>query len=1122
LLKKENEIMNRHSASKNKGCGITREFIVSRKARETYGFQSALFKLSGGEMFTDFQAVRQFAQQLKDELARPGHINAMGILHEVFHHVIHLYQADENPGMMEKAGQWLESRVSKDAMDNALKLFVQEFPPDAVFNGDISAEAYVEGHSEGVPHRHLLLEELMLLWLSNINPAQAPYREDLFHDGPLAEKSSYSGIIEQLEIFFQSQPFFGPGKQNLFALLRSPAVSVPESLPGQLRYIRDRWGTMLGDFLDRLLSGLDLIKEEEKFGGLGPGDTPVLDFSGLGEEYERFTADLHWMPRLVLIAKSTHVWLDQLSKTYNRPIQRLDQVPDEELDVLARRGFTGLWLIGLWERSKASERIKQLCGNPEAMASAYSIYQYRIADNLGGEDAMNNLRRRACRRGIRMASDMVPNHMGIDSPWLVEHPDWFLSLPYCPYPNYTFNGPNLSSDGRAGIYLEDHYYDRTDAAVVFKWVSHQNGEVRYIYHGNDGTAMPWNDTAQLDYLNPEVREAVIDTIFSVAHGFPVIRFDAAMTLTKKHYQRLWFPEPGSGGDIPTRAGKGMDKEEFLQHMPHEFWRQVVDRFSEAGSDTLLLAEAFWLMEAYFVRTLGMHRVYNSAFMNFLKNEDNAQFRASIKNVLKFNPEILKRFVNFMNNPDEETAAAQFGKDDKYFGACTLMATLPGLPMFGHGQVEGFEEKYGMEYRKAYRDETPEPHLLERHDREIFPLLNRRFLFAEVKNFLLYDFHTGDGHTDENVIAYSNYFDGKGSLVLVHNTFSETAGWIHTSAPFTLETGAPPLRRSLVEGLRLTPAENRYVIFRDQPGGLEYIRNCKELAEKGLYVELKAFKKNVFLDFREVSDGEDHIYARLAEMLNGKGVPSINDTLRQHFFNPLKSPFQNLLLPDLYGGKSRPPRLAAIEEKLALFLEAVQNLTGAKGDAKTIAATRIKQLEQALEALTREKEDFLYFKPFIISYHILEALTALLSHPEEPSPHRPWSLLEDWLLNEELQRFMAETHLPPETADRLPLTLELMISVPQWRNLFEPGREFPVSLFNHPLFHRLMQVNRHEDELWFHKESAEQLFQLLSLVYAAGLAGAEKTPGKDTIDKRIHAAFKESGYKLDALAALLSG
>jgi len=36
--------------------------------------------------------------------------------------------------------------------------------------------------------------------------------------------------------------------------------------------------------------------------------------------------------------------------------------------------------------------------------------------------------------------------------------------------------------------------------------------------------MPWNDTAQLNYLNPEVREAMIQTIIAIAKRFPIIRF----------------------------------------------------------------------------------------------------------------------------------------------------------------------------------------------------------------------------------------------------------------------------------------------------------------------------------------------------------------------------------------------------------------------------------------------------------------------------------------------------------------------------------------------------------------------------------------------------------------------
>ena len=50
-----------------------------------------------------------------------------------------------------------------------------------------------------------------------------------------------------------------------------------------------------------------------------------------------------------------------------------------------------------------------------------------------------------------------------------------------------------------------------------------------------------------------------------------------MTLAKRHVQRLWFPLPGVGGSIPSRAENAMSDEEFNALMPNEFWREVVDR-----------------------------------------------------------------------------------------------------------------------------------------------------------------------------------------------------------------------------------------------------------------------------------------------------------------------------------------------------------------------------------------------------------------------------------------------------------------------------------------------------------------------------------------------------------------
>jgi hypothetical protein len=526
---------------------------------------------------------------------------------------------------------------------------------------------------------------------------------------------------------------------------------------------------------------------------------------------------------------------------------------------------------------------------------------------------------------------MVPNHTGLDSRWIMEHPERFLQLSYPPFPTYTYTSGNLSNRDGIGIQLEDHYYSRSDAAVVFKRVDFRTGDTRYIYHGNDGTSMPWNDTAQIDFLNPEAREAVIRTIIGVCQQFSIVRFDAAMTLAKRHIQRLWYPEPGRGGDIASRSEHAVSNDEFNRRIPNEFWREVVDRCAAEAPHTLLLAEAFWMMEGYFVRTLGMHRVYNSAFMNMLKKEENAKYRATIKNTLEFDPEILKRFVNFMNNPDEETAVAQFGKGDKYFGICTLLVTMPGLPMFGHGQIEGFEEKYGMEYRRAYRDEQPDAYLVERHQREIFPLMKRRHIFSGSAGFRLYDFYTSGGHVNENVFAYSNRNWDDRALVLYNNSYYETSGWIKQSSPAIPQDGGGFLQDILTEALSIHGEGSYFTCLREQRSGLWFIRSSKSLSENGLFAVLKGYESQVFMDIHEREDGLDGSFtgglpadspwacrwSRLNHHLEGRGVASLDAAVEDIFLADLYRPFTALFEPRridtlreaLKSNPGQPPDLA---------------------------------------------------------------------------------------------------------------------------------------------------------------------------------------------------------------------
>lgn len=940
--------------------------LTSRASRLKYNFSQDFFRPDGHVVFSDLASARTFAAQmtaLRGDPVPATDLYALSLLDEAYHILLkHFYS--RYTGMMGRAMGMLQSNLGSK-YDLTLTRFTEEFPPLSVFRGEVTAGAYLATKSPGFGDlgrgvRAAAVDEMILIDNANKNPAASRYK-DLFDDTTMSG-SAYKEFVTHLVGFLSKQPGLEGGPsgsgETITDILTAPIKASPDSLEGQLKFVLEKWGYLLGEeFSTRILRGVDYLREEY-IRKQGPIDTfnqdiPVPTFTGYDyAEYERYSPDQDWMPRLVLMAKNTYVWLDQLSKKYQREIKNLNEIPDEELDLLAARGFTGLWLIGLWERSRASQRIKQRMGQEDAVASAYSLHSYDIANDLGSWNALENLRARAWQRGIRLSADMVPNHMGIDSQWVSEHPDWFLSLPFSPYPSYSFRSENLADDLRVGIYLEDHYYNKTDAAVVFQRRDLQTGDLRYIYHGNDGTSFPWNDTAQLDYSNPVVREAVIQVILHVARNFPVIRFDAAMTLAKKHIQRLWFPEPGAGGAIPSRSQFGMTKAEFDEKIPVEFWREVVDRVAAEVPDTLLLAEAFWMMEGYFVRTLGMHRVYNSAFMHMLRDEDNAKYRMAIKNTLEFDPQILKRYVNFMNNPDEKTAVEQFGKGDKYFGICTVLSTLPGLPMFGHGQVEGFAEKYGMEFRRPKWDETQDDGLIQAHDWRIFPLLHRRSLFADVENFLLFDFYHVNGGVDENVFAYSNRLNDERGLVIYHNVFADTKGWIKTSSAALDKGSGKFIQRDLAEGIGLPKVG--YVIFKDYATQLEYIRSCAEIWEKGMYVELGAYQCHAFMDFRFVYEAE---WKTIHDGLNGAGVPSLQAEWKKLFAveepvveeQPAKKK-RAVRKPAVNKTpvKAKATKKTAVKKKTAAAPKAVKKMSAPKAAAKKPTKAKAKPASSAVE------------------------------------------------------------------------------------------------------------------------------------------------------------------------------
>jgi len=1080
----------------------TLEFHLRGALEPIYPLSLPVFALENGQFKIAFNELQNLIHSLNQSASekdlQSSEFHGLGLLTLLSHKIIRLYRNQVNPAYIEGLTEFLADRFDPSGLDAILVDYLTSMPSKVFRDSGLAVEAFVQGVSGNIPNREIVVEELLVHLLALENPAFQKY-EVMFKESFNVEIENSTGLLNAIQLWSNEFVGLGSSKKNIIDLLMEPALSAPNSIEEQLAYIRSNWTNYIGSHLGDILRGLDHFEEENRFRGHGPGESQVPHYSGDLLEGEFFSEDSDWMPRVVMIARNSLVWLDQLSKKYGRAIQTLQDIPDQELDHLAQQGFNVLWLIGLWHRSSVSKKIKHWCGNPDAESSAYSLKSYHIDPSIGGPEALENLKERAWERGIRLASDMVPNHTGLDSDWIKDHPDWYISSSEPPFPAYTFNGGNLSEDPDSSIQIEDHYYDRSDASVVFKHQDHRNGETRYIYHGNDGTSMPWNDTAQLNYLNPELREAIIQTILDVARQFKVIRFDAAMTLAKRHIQRLWFPEPGSGGDIPSRSNHSMSGADFNAAIPLEFWREVVDRVAKEVPDTLLLAEAFWMMEGYFVRTLGMHRVYNSAFMNMLKMEENSKFFEMISTTLAFDPRILQRFVNFLSNPDEDTAIAQFGKGDKYFGATLLMVTLPGLPMFAHAQIEGYEEKYGMEYRRAYWDESPDEDLVARHERLIFPLMKKRYLFAGARNFRLFPMFGASGEQISSIFAYTNRNGTERSLILVNNAYENQSGWIKISVPVNQDPTADQanlVTEDLILALSFDVGNTYFIIFQEQTSKLWYIRSVSEIREQGLYLELSGYESQVYLNFQLVSDTQSNPWSAIYDELAGQGITDFGPMFRSIELEPVKVLYAKFM--KFIGDTERSEWKAELFPRFAPLLEAMLEV-----DNRTL---EFEEIEGHANRFIEDYDTFRSYQDSVgdpnLNRNIYLIATMLLGRQiGKTNPDSEMSMVRAFELQAELAKLidldsdsnMSELYPVLECAD-------------QSRHLLpEQIGAFFQLLFRCEDVKQYFKVHEVEGTIWFKQEPMNLFLESIPILLGGKMTQAQL--------KLIHEAVTSSEYQL---------
>ncbi|MFY9399364.1 MAG: hypothetical protein WAR22_13475, partial [Desulfomonilia bacterium] len=491
---------------------------------------------------------------------------------------------------------------------------------------------------------------------------------------------------------------------------------------------------------------------------------------------------------------------------------------------------------------------------------------------------------------------------------------------------------------------------------------------------------------------------------------------------------------------------------------------------------------------------------------------------------------------------------QFGKGDKYFGVATLMVTLPGLPMFGHGQIEGYGEKYGMEYRRSYWDEGVDEHLVARHEREIFPLLRKRYLFSDVEHFALFDVVTDDGNVNEDVFAYSNMAGGERTLVVYNNRYAEARGWVRRSVGMALDTGDGRRRlehKSLGEALMLSSDEDVYYVLEDFREGLQYLRSGRALCTEGLLVNLGAYKSNVFMGFAEVRDVDGEV-RRLYEELGGRGVPDVMSELREFSLRQILDPFRSVLDRSLLSrvvkkgldaGTVAEPFLEGLasfflqvrehlapesdEAMIADTAEAVHSLLASTFGILRLEPGSRRALEPALRYLLERvlpvmTEDLSWWR--VLLMWSMTARTGALLH-DEGVPGTSRALMDELLLGKALKESLVSLGLDEAGARFELLLVQILVS---WQEIYERIEEEGLAcvmedLFADPDAQAFMQVNEFGGRLWFNRECFEHLMHWLYTVTA--IRSTAVTRKKIRVDEhRILKAFHDTAAALEAAVA----
>ena len=350
-----------------------------------------------------------------------------------------------------------------------------------------------------------------------------------------------------------------------------------------------------------------------------------------------------WPKNPVLYQINTRVWLTEISREL-RDLSRSMTFQTPNWTTWPRWGLTGSGSSASGRPAPSGQRISR--SNPEwrrefqetlpdlceddIPGSGFAITGYTVHSSLGGDAALARLRERLGQRGLRLLLDFVPNHTGLDHPWVEEHPEYYVP------------GTEL---------------DLARAPQNYTWVKRKRGDL-LLAHGRDPYFPGWPDTLQLNYGNPATQEAMIGELRKIAGQCDGVRCDMAMLVLPDVFERTW------GISSPS------------------FWPRAMHCVREKAPDFCFMAEVYWDLE-WTLQQQGFDYTYDKRLYDRLREGGACPVREHFWAELDYQ----KKMARFLENHDEPRAAAAF-LPGMHEASATITFLSPGLRFFHQGQLEG--------------------------------------------------------------------------------------------------------------------------------------------------------------------------------------------------------------------------------------------------------------------------------------------------------------------------------------------------------------------------------------------------------------------------------------------------